>query len=220
MEVQFGEGGKDSKLFVGDLFAAYARYAIANKLKIEKLYDGDGYISAKITGRNSWNLFENEAGKHCVQRIPPTESKGRRHTSIITVAVIKMDLDLPLINLSDIEFKTQGGHGKGGQHQNKTDSAVRAKHKVTKIEVFINGRSQHQNKQNALRILTAKVNNHYDKKRRERVRQDIQKHRGGGGRGNKIRTYNFIASRVVDHRSGLKTRQIEKIMKGRFDLLK
>lgn len=166
-------------------------------------------------------MFGREGGKHCVQRIPPTEKGGRRQTSYLTVAVLPVPKQSRrTLSESDIEVKTQGGHGKGGQHQNKTDSAVRMRHKPTGLHVFINGRSQHANRREALRILTAKVNDYmcaqedaeYAKLRKLRM--------GDGGRGDKIRTYNFIKGRAVDHRSGKKTSEVRRIIeRGAFNLL-
>ncbi len=152
--------------------------------------------------------------------MPVTESGGRRHTSIISVAVlpIREDLYKPLSG-KDLEITTQGGHGPGGQHQNKTDSAVRAKHIPTGLTVFINGKSQHQNKREALKILAARVNeleqSEYDKK----YSNDRKSQMGGGNRSDKTRTYNFIDCRVVDHKLGRKSGQIKRIMKGELKLL-
>lgn len=123
------------------------------------------------------------------------------------------------MNDGDLEVITQRGHGKGGQHQNKTDSAVRMKHLPTGLSVFINGRDQGQNKREAKKILTAKVN----QLNKEQVFSKVDKTRAqqvdGGGRSNKIRTYNFIDNRAIDHRSGKKVNNMRQIMKGRFDLL-
>jgi len=223
LEVQFGEGGSDSKLFVHDLFAAYCKYSIANNVKVELLSSSNGHIVAKFIGKKAGQLFKNESGKHCVQRVPPTESKGRVHTSIISVAVLPFDDGFKQLDKSEIQcsssIKTQGGHGKGGQHQNKRSCAVRMVHKATKLSVFINGRSQLDNKKEALRILSAKVNAFYKEANDKKNRKEIKKQLGGGGRSDKIRTYNFVNSRVVDHRLGLKTRRIKDIMKGKFELL-
>jgi peptide chain release factor 1 len=211
----------DSKLFVRDLYDAYNKYAKSLGLKVEELYLGDGHIIANVKGKGAGKAFQYEAGKHTVQRVPPTEHKGRRHTSIVSVAVLPMRPDVEKnLNLSDVEIMTTKGTGPGGQHKNKTESAVRAKHLPTGITVFIDGRKQHQNKREALRILATRVNEHYkqsvdasyDKKRRQQL--------GGGGRSNKIRTYNFIKDRAVDHRLNIKCKRVEEIIyRGRFDLL-
>ena len=155
-----------------------------------------------------------------MQRVPPTEIKGRRHTSYLSVAV------LPIINVaekpldaSEIEIKTQGGHGPGGQHQNRRDSAVRMTHLPTGIQVFINGRSQHANRAEALRILTARVRDHEQQAADANYRSLRKSQFGSTGRGNKIRTYNYVKDRAVDHRTGKKTRVRRVIEKGEFDLL-
>jgi len=196
---------------------------LANKVKTELLSSSDGHIVAKFIGKKAGQLFKNESGKHCVQRVPPTESNGRRHTSIISVAVLPFNDGYQQLKESEIQCssstKTQGGSGPGGQHQNKRDCAVRMVHKATKISVFINGRSQHANKQEALKILSAKVNAFYKETNDKKQRKEIKKQLAGGGRSDKIRTYNFINSRVVDHKLGLKTGRIKDIMKGKFEFL-
>jgi peptide chain release factor 1 len=139
---------------------------------------------------------------------------------MVSVGILPMpDKNLPLIKDDDLEIKTQGGHGKGGQHQNVTDSAVRMKHKPTGISVFINGRDQHANRREALRILTAKVDDHFKQKKDKAYAALRRKQMGDGGRGDKVRTYNFIKSRVVDHRLNNKTKQIKQVMKGQFWLV-
>ncbi len=141
MEIRFGEGGADSKIFVRELLTAYLKYAAFLKLETELLHSSEGHFIVQIRGQNVWRYFKNETGGHCCQRVPPTETKGRRHTSMITVGVlpIKEDVWVPLKE-EEIEVITQCGHGKGGQHQNKTASAVRIRHIPTGLNVFINGR--------------------------------------------------------------------------------
>jgi peptide chain release factor 1 len=179
-------------------------------------------VVVKFTGRGAGRLFRHEPGKHCVQRVPPTEKNGRRHTSMVTVAVLPMPPDNGPRPLPDdeLEVRTQPGHGPGGQHQNKTASAVRMTHRPTGLQVFINGRDQHSNRREALRILTARVNEHLAEQRNEEYARLRNQQRDGGGRGNKVRTYNFIGGgRIVDHRLGVKTYKVREVMKGRFDLL-
>jgi peptide chain release factor 1 len=221
VDVHAGEGGQDSKLFARDLLSAYLRFAEKRNLQAEIVYDSDSSWSILIKGENCWETFSAESGKHVVQRIPPTESKGRRHTSVVAVAVLPLFQEArPSLCLEDVQVTTQRGHGKGGQHQNKVESAVRAVHKPTGLTVFINGRDQYRNKQLALEILQARVS--------ERKRQSVEGQRnafkmkqlGYGSRSGKIRTYNFINSMVIDHRTGKKTHRIDDVMKGEFDLLR
>jgi len=221
VEIQFGEGGEDSKLFVHELLGVYVNWASRNSLSSELLLSSDGHVAAKFTGNNVWAAFEHEGGKHCLQRVPPTESNGRRHTSMVSVAVLpipeeKMMKPLPE---SELEITCQTGHGPGGQHQNKTASAVRMVHKPTKLMVFINGKDQHANRREALKILTAKVRTQEQSKIAADYNANRKAQLGSGGRGDKIRTYNFIDSRAVDHRTGKKTSNLKSLLKGDLSLL-
>ena len=192
LEVKGGEGGNDSKLFARDLFAALSKYALRNRLKVTVLSDETGHVIAKITGANVWRFMQSQIGKHCVQRIPPTENRGRRHTSYLAVAILPMiDLTLDALPSSEIKVKTQRGHGPGGQHQNKTDSAVRMTHVPTGITVFINGRDQHSNRAEALRVLTARVRDFEQQEVDDEYRKLRKSQLGNVGRGDKIRTYNL-----------------------------
>jgi len=166
-------------------------------------------------------MFANESGKHVVQRVPPTESKGRRHTSVVAVAVLPLT-DGAAINLppQEVEIITQRGHGKGGQNQNKVESAVRAIHRPTGISVFINGRDQYRNKQLALEILKARVEQFKCDSAHSERNQLKSDQLDYGRRSGKVRTYNFINSVAIDHRSGRKTHRLDEVMKGNFDLLK
>lgn len=221
LDIQAGEGGEDSRIFVDQLFSAYSRYAASKSLKIEILDSGIGHKTAKVSGSGAWKAFRHEPGKHCVQRVPPTERHGRKQTSMVSVAVLPLPEESKVTRLpeSELEISYTTGTGPGGQHRNKTASCVRAAHTPTGIVVVIDGRDQHSNKRTALRILAARVQEHrqakidgeYGAKRREQ--------HGGGGRGDKVRTYNFMESRVVDHRLGTKTSNVKEVMKGGFDLL-
>jgi len=218
--VLFGTGGQDSKIFTAQLTDAYLRYAASIGLSHTKLHVSAGNSVIKFSGKDAWKAFQHESGKHTVQRIPPTEKRGRAQTSVVSVAVLPLlDESYSPLPKSEIETKTQGGHGKGGQHQNARDSAVRMKHVPTGISVFINGRKQGQNKKEALKVLTAKVNDHKANERRRNYAQNRKGQIQGGSRSGKIRTYNFMKSRVVDHRTGKKTKNIAAVMKGRFDLI-
>lgn len=181
-----------------------------------------GKIALQISGIKAMTAFSNESGQHCVQRIPPTETKGRRQTSYVMVSVLPMPPKHEFKELPKYELETfcEVGSGPGGQHRNRTASCVRMRHKPTGIEVYIDGRKQQQNKRLALEILSAKVaivksdaaQLDYDKKRIKQI--------GSGSRGLKVRTYNFIKSRAVDHRTGQKTSRVKDVIeKGRFDML-
>jgi peptide chain release factor 1 len=222
VEVRFAEGGDDSKCFVHELAAAYVKYAEVHSLRAEQLSTSEGGVQLKFTGAGAARAFRHEPGKHCVQRVPDNEAHGRRHTSHVSVAVLPLRPEREERPLPDdeVEIKTQCGHGPGGQHQNKTASAVRATHRPTGLQVFINGRDQHSNRREALRILAARVNRltaGAAQREYEGLRRDQH---GDGRRGDKVRTYNFIGGgRVVDHRLGVKTNKIWEVMKGGFDLL-
>jgi len=223
VELRAGEGGEDSKLFVHDLFAAYVKYGNSHNLESEILESSKGSITAKFCGKGAGKAFQYEGGKHCIQRVPPTEKRGRRQTSQISVAVLPMPpkRERSLIPESEIDIKFSVGSGPGGQHKNRTESAVTMVHRPTKIKVYLDGgRCQHSNRADALEILSAKVNQHRNAQKAAERSAERKRQVDGGGRGNKIRTYNYIKSRAVDHRNGKKTKNVQAVIeKGRFDLL-
>lgn len=221
LEIQFGTGGEDSKLFTYDLFSAYVKYAERNGLNVEILNDENGHIVAQVKGTNAGQYFRNETGKHIVQRVPPTESKGRRQTSVISVAVLPLPPENKYKPLPDNELDiiAQCGSGPGGQHQNKSATTIRMKHLPTGLSVHIVGRSQLANKKEALKILTTKVNEKFITDETEKHNYLRRKTLGDGARGDKIRTYNFIDSRATDHRFNIKTGNIKGVMRGDFTLL-
>jgi peptide chain release factor 1 len=220
LEIRFGAGGDDSKQFVDELFAAYTQYAKRLNLQVEILTVETGHMAARIFGPGAAEAFKHEAGKHCVQRIPDN-SRGKKQTSIIVVGVLPVRDEPGFTQLpdSEIEIETCGGHGPGGQHQNATDSAVRMKHVPTGTVVFINGRDQQYNRRMARKILTTRVNQQL-KAQSDAAYAEIRREQlGDGDRTDKIRTYNFLQSRVVDHRYNVKTGNIKGIMRGQFELL-
>jgi peptide chain release factor 1 len=199
----------------------YIKYASSLHAKIEVLNDSFGHKSIQISGRDIGKAFKYESGKHVVQRNPPTENKGRRHTSIVSVAVLPLPPEksvgpLPVV---DVKIETTRGCGPGGQNKNKVESAVRARHLPTGIEVFIDGRDQFFNKCMALRILTERVHCLENEKKQAGYNANRKKVLSDSGRGDKIRTYNFISSRVADHRTGKSTRNIKDVMKGNLGLI-
>lgn len=205
---------------MGDLANTYIKYCSIQNIRCKTIDLQHGFARLLISSPEVWKYFKHESGKHVVQRIPPTETKGRRQTSTISVAILPVfKYQHCLLPENEVKIDTTGGHGPGGQHQNKTESAVRAIHKPTGIQVFINGRKQLQNKKEAIRILTDRVNELYliQEKEQHNLYRSLQI--GGGSRSGKVRTYNFIQSRVVDHNLNTKTSKIIEVMKGRLDLL-
>jgi peptide chain release factor 1 len=185
--------------------------------KSEILLSREGHVIAKIMGIDVWKAFAHETGKHIVQRVPPTESKGRRQTSVISVGVLPVrEIDtLSKIPDNELEITAERGTGAGGQHRNVTSSCVRIVHKPTKISVVIDGRDQHSNKREALSIITQRVNDYYLKKKNESYNSHKKEVLGDGSRGDKVRTYNFIRCDVTDHRTN-KTVSTKDVMKGKF----
>lgn len=217
----FGEGGDDSKDFVDELFSAYLKYSRSLDLEAELLYSDYGHKVARISGTDAGQAFRNEPGKHCIQRIPRTESNGRKQTSMVCVAVlpIKDDKAEPLKE-EDLRIEPVNLGGPGGQHQNKTLSGCRMTHIPTGLKVTINGRDYHSNEREARKVLAARVN----EARKEAADADYAAYRReqmqGGHRSGKIRTYNYLEGRVVDHRLGTKTGDVKGIMlKGNFQKL-
>lgn len=175
----------------------------------------------KVWGPGTGQAFINETGQHIVQRVPPTEKKGRRQTSVICVAVLPIPSETELKSLpeSELEITATKGTGPGGQHKNKSHTCIRAKHKPTGIEVVIDERSQQQSKRQAIRILTARVAEQKLQKERNEFSDNRKAQLGDGNRGGKIRTYNFINSQVTNHRTGKKTGNIKEVMKGNLGLI-
>lgn len=202
---------------------AYVKYASSNGCKLENEQWETGKVSLVFVGPHVQRLFAQEAGKHCVQRVPPTEKRGRRQTSIVTVAVTipAPDAVATKLDMSEITIMTKRGSGPGGQHRNKTESCVVARHDPTGLSVTIDGREQHSNKRLALKLLSSKLESAKAANVAAKAAADKRQQVGNGGRADKIRTYNFIDSRAVDHRTGVKTNRVDEVIgRGRFELLK
>ena len=221
LEVRAGTGGDEAALFAGDLFRMYQRYAQNHgwKVEVDSVSEGEmgGYkeIIASITGDGVFGRLKFESGVHRVQRVPETEAQGRIHTSAATVAVLPEAEDVEIeINDADLRIDTYRSSGAGGQHVNKTDSAVRITHIPTGVVVTSSEKSQHENRRKAMKNLKAKL---YDMQRQalDTARADARKSQvGSGDRSERIRTYNFPQGRVTDHRINLTLYNLPKIMEG------
>jgi peptide chain release factor 1 len=223
IEVRGGTGGDESALFAGDLFRMYTRYAERQGWQVEIISESHGEVGgykeviARIVGQGAYSRLKFESGGHRVQRVPATETQGRIHTSAATVAIMAEadDASDVVINPSDVRVDTFRASGAGGQHINKTDSAVRLTHMPTGIVVECqDGRSQHKNKEQAFRVLAARIK---DKQTREQQAKEAAERKsliGSGDRSERIRTYNFPQGRVTDHRINLTLYKIDFIMDG------
>ncbi len=228
LEIRAGTGGDESALFAGDLFRMYARYAERQGWKVEVVSHSDGEVGgykeiiARITGFGAYSRLKFESGGHRVQRVPETEAQGRIHTSACTVAVLPEADEIGEVDLDPAELKidTFRASGAGGQHVNKTDSAVRITHLPTGLVVECqDDRSQHRNKAQALAILAARLK---DQRLREQQAREAATRKsliGSGDRSERIRTYNFPQGRVTDHRINLTLYKLGQILEGDLDEL-
>ncbi len=226
LEIRAGTGGDEAALFVGDLMKAYLRYADNKGWKLEIVSESKndigGYkeIILLIKGEGAYSRLKYEGGTHRVQRIPSTESQGRIHTSAVTVAVMPEvdDVDIEL-DMKDIKIEVMRAGGAGGQHVNKTESAVRMTHIPTGITVSMQDeRSQQRNKDKALQILKARVFEKMENERLAAIGEARKSQVGSGDRSERIRTYNYPQNRITDHRIGLTLYRLEQIMnEGLFD---
>ncbi len=225
VEIQGAAGGDEAKIFVGDLFRAYQRYFSKMNYSIELIdsdeSDAGGYsnISFYVRGIDVYGHLKYESGVHRVQRIPSTETQGRVHTSTITVSVMPEVEEIDVeINQSDLRIDTYRSGGKGGQHANKTDSAVRITHIPTGIvSQSQDGRSQHHNKDIAMQLIRSRI---YEIKMNEEISKNASEKRslvGTGDRSEKIRTYNYPQNRITDHRIGLTLKKLDRVMDGSLD---
>ncbi len=223
LEIRAGTGGDESALFSGDLFRMYSRFAERNNWQIEVVSespsDMGGYreIIARIIGYGAYSKLKFESGAHRVQRIPVTESQGRIHTSACTVAVMPEadELEAIEINPSDLKVDTYRASGAGGQHINKTDSAIRITHLPTGIVVECqDDRSQHKNRARAMSLLATKIKNEQEAVQQAELSAARKSLVGSGDRSERIRTYNFPQGRMTDHRINLTLYKLEMIMDG------
>ena len=225
VEIRGAAGGSEANIFAGDLFRMYVKYAESKNWKIEvstaEENDAGGFSQVEFTvsGDHVYSFLKYESGAHRVQRVPQTESQGRVHTSTATVLVLPEAEDIEVeLNMSDVRVDTYRSSGAGGQSVNTTDSAVRVTHEPTGLIVTCqDGKSQHENKASALRILKARL---YDRIMQEKLDKEGEERRskiGTGDRSEKIRTYNYPQNRVTDHRIGFTIQQLDRIMEGKLD---
>lgn len=224
-EIRGGAGGEEAALFAGTLFRMYSMYAERKHWKLEVLNENEtelgGYkeISFMITGKGAYSRLKFESGVHRVQRVPDTEASGRIHTSTATVAVLPVVEDVEIeINPADIKMEVFRSSGAGGQHINKTSSAVRLIHEPTGIVVECQTeRSQFQNKDNAMKMLKTKLYDIEKQKQDSEISNARKSQVGSGDRSEKIRTYNYPQGRITDHRIGLSIYQMEDFLNGSLD---
>lgn len=227
VEIRGGAGGEEASLFAGSLFRMYSMYAEAKNWKCEILgsspteLGGFKEVSFMISGEGAYSRFKFESGVHRVQRVPETESGGRIHTSTVTVAVLPEAQEVDVeINPADLQIDTFRSSGAGGQHINKTESAIRITHIPTGTVVECQDeRSQHKNKDKAMRVLRSKILEAEREKQQSSIAGERKAQVGTGDRSERIRTYNFPQGRVSDHRIGLTLYKIESIMNGDLDEL-
>ena len=227
IEIRSGTGGDEAALFAAELYRMYIKYAESKRWKVETLAEnvtglgGIKEISFLVSGTDVFGKLKFESGTHRVQRVPDTESSGRVHTSAATVAIMPeaeaVDID---IDMKDCRVDTYRASGAGGQHVNKTDSAVRITHIPTGVvSACQDERSQFQNKEKALRLLRSRI---YEKQLEEAAQKESETRKlqvGSGDRSQKIRTYNYPQSRVTDHRIGLTLYDLEAILEGKLDVV-
>ncbi len=227
VEIRGGAGGEESALFANSLYRMYSMYAEKKGYKVEVLslneteLGGIKEISFSIEGEGAYSRLKFESGVHRVQRVPETESQGRIHTSTVTVAVLPEAEEVEVdINPADLIIQTHRSGGAGGQHVNKTESAIRIIHVPTNTIVDCQDeRSQHKNKEKAMKILRSRIFENMLAEQNEKIASDRRLQVGSGDRSERIRTYNFPQGRVTDHRIGLTLYKILQIMDGDLDEL-
>ena len=228
LEVRAGTGGDESALFSGDLFRMYSRYAERQRWQVEIISESPselgGYkeVIARIVGQGAYSKLKFESGGHRVQRVPETEAQGRIHTSACTVAILPEadTVDEVVLNPAELRIDTFRASGAGGQHVNKTESAIRVTHLPTGIVVECqDSRSQHKNREKALSVLAARIRDKQLSEQQAKTASTRKSLIGSGDRSERIRTYNFPQGRVTDHRINLTLYKIDRIMDGELDEL-
>jgi peptide chain release factor 1 len=228
LEVRAGTGGDEAAIFAGDLFRMYGRFAENKGWEVEILSESPGEhggfkeIISRIIGRGAYSVFKFESGTHRVQRVPATEAQGRIHTSAVTVAILPELDEVAAIDLNpaDLRVDTFRASGAGGQHVNKTDSAIRITHIPSGLVVECQDeRSQHKNRSRAMSLLKARLLADEREKQQAKQAQTRKLQVGSGDRSERIRTYNFPQGRVTDHRINLTLYKLEDVMRGQVDEL-
>ncbi len=226
LEVRAGTGGDEAAIFAGDLFRMYSRYAEKRRWQVEIISASEGEhggykeVIARVEGQGAYSRLKFESGAHRVQRVPETEAQGRIHTSACTVAILPEtdEVEAADINPADLKVDTYRASGAGGQHVNKTDSAIRITHIPTGLVVECQDeRSQHKNRARAMSLLQAKIYNAELEKQQAAVSEARRLQVGTGDRSERIRTYNFPQGRLTDHRINLTLYKLDAIMEGDLD---
>ncbi len=228
LEIRAGTGGDEAAIFAGDLFRMYQRYADERRYKVEILSESEGEhggyreIITRLSGHGAYSRLKFESGAHRVQRVPETESQGRIHTSACTVAVLPEidEVDAVQVNPADLRIDTYRASGAGGQHVNKTDSAIRITHLPTGIVVECQDeRSQHKNRARAMGLLQARMLAAEQEKQQTEQAAQRKSLVGSGDRSERIRTYNYPQGRVTDHRIKLTLYRLDEILQGKLELV-
>ena len=228
LEIRAGAGGDEAAIFAGDLFRMYSRYAEAKRWQVEvmseSLGEHGGYkeIIARIIGKGAYSRLKFESGGHRVQRVPETESQGRVHTSACTVAIMPEVEEVGAVDINPADLKTDTfrASGAGGQHVNKTDSAIRITHLPTGIVVECQDeRSQHKNRARAMSLLKARILSQEQEKQAAEQAENRRLQVGSGDRSERIRTYNFPQGRMTDHRVNLTLYKLDLLMNGEMDMV-
>ena len=226
LEIRAGTGGDEAAIFAGDLFRMYSRYAERQGWQVEVLSESAGEhggyreIISRVVGKGAYSRLKFESGTHRVQRVPATEAQGRIHTSACTVAILPEleEVEDNPLNPAELRIDTYRASGAGGQHVNKTDSAIRITHLPTGIVVECQDeRSQHKNRSRAMALLRARLFESEQQKQAAQQAQERKLQVGSGDRSERIRTYNYPQSRVTDHRINLTLYQLPAIMEGALD---